>query len=281
MFDLERYKEIAGRFDDDVDYDAFRDEPLRPEILRCVRYMHDVEFHTSCYLRNLLNTRAHHDPEITTFLAMWNFEELWHGEALAKVLAAHGEAGGAVRIAPMRRRLGWRVTASPLLWMGFSALTKEFLAVHMTFGALNEWTTQGGYGRLARVAEHPVLAELLRRIMRQEGLHIDYYASEARARLERPAAQRVTRMMLRTVWSPVGAKVMPIEETRHLVGTLFGGPEGAAVAARVDRRMDRLPGIAGLRLMERALERYGQPSGHARLAPPRAAAAPRSAALAS
>src|SRR5687768_11343659 len=43
MFDLERYKQTAGRLDDDVDYAAFRDEPLRPEILRCVRYMHDVE----------------------------------------------------------------------------------------------------------------------------------------------------------------------------------------------------------------------------------------------
>lgn len=281
MFDLERYKQTAGRLDDDVDYVAFRDQPLRPEILRCVRYMHDVEFHTSCYLRNLLNTRAHHDPEITTFLAMWNFEELWHGEALAKVLVAHGEPAGAQRVGPMRRRLGWRITASPLLWMGFSAVTKDFLAVHMTFGALNEWTTQGGYGRLAAVAEHPVLTELLRRIMRQEGLHIDFYADEAKARLETRSAQRVTRMMLRTMWSPVGAKVMPVEETHHLVDTLFGGPEGAVVAARVDRRMDRLPGLAGLRLMERALERYGQTPDRASLVASRTTVPQGAAALAS
>ena len=32
--------------------------------------------------------------------------------------------------------------------MGFSAATKHFLAVHMTFGVINEWTTQGGYSRL-------------------------------------------------------------------------------------------------------------------------------------
>ena len=281
MFDLERYKQTAGRLDDDVDYGAFRGQPLRPEILRCVRYMHDVEFHTSCYLRNLLNTRAHHDPEITTFLAMWNFEELWHGEALAKVLVAHGEPAGALRVGPMRRRLGWRISASPLLWMAFSAMTKDFLAVHMTFGALNEWTTQGGYGRLATVAEHPVLSELLRRIMRQEGLHIDFYAGEAKARLESRSAQRVTRMMLRSIWSPVGAKVMPIEETRHLVDTLFGGPEGAVVAARVDRRMDRLPGLAGLRLMERALERYGQIPNRTSVVSSHTAAPRGSAALAS
>ena len=256
-FDLERYKRTAGRLDDDVDYDAFRARPLAPDVLRCVRYMHDVEFHTGCYLRNLLNTKAHHDPDITTFLAMWNFEELWHGEALARVLNAHGEPAGAARVAPMRRRLGWRVTASPLAWMAFSAATPHFLAVHMTFGAINEWTTQAGYARLVALSDHDVLAELLRRIMRQEGLHIDFYATEARARLQSAAAQRTTRRVARALWSPVGAKVMPHGETRHLISTLFGGPGGFAAVARIDRRIDGLPGLAGLGLAARAARRYG------------------------
>ena len=56
--------------------------------------MHDIEIHTSCYLRNLLNTKAHHDPDITKFMTMWNFEELWHGEAIAEVLRAHDEPAG-------------------------------------------------------------------------------------------------------------------------------------------------------------------------------------------
>ena len=64
-----------------------------------------------------------------------------------------------------------------------SALTRHIVAVHMTWGAVNEWTTQAGYGRLAAKAEHPVLSELLRRIMRQEGRHIDFYAIGARQRL--------------------------------------------------------------------------------------------------
>jgi len=32
--------------------------------------MHDVESHTVCYLRDILVTRAHRDPEITSFLTM-------------------------------------------------------------------------------------------------------------------------------------------------------------------------------------------------------------------
>ena len=257
-FDLAAYKESTDRLDvGGIDFDAFREQPLAPEHLRCLRYMHDVELHTSCYLRNLLNTRAHHDPEITTFLTLWNHEELWHGEALARVLAAHDEPGGPDRVASMRRRLGWRITASPLLWMGFSAMTRHFLAIHMTFGVVNEWTTQAGYVRLAAEARHPVLDELLRRIMRQEGTHIAFYRSHAVERLEASErAQRTTRRAVRALWSPVGASVMPEAETRHLVGTLFSGADGRAVADRIDRRVDALPGLDGLGLMSGTLARY-------------------------
>ena len=90
--DLERYKAQTGRLDvTDIDFEAFASEPLSADALRCLRYMHDIENHTACYLRDLLMTPAHKDPDITTFLSCWNFEETWHGEALARVLAAHGE----------------------------------------------------------------------------------------------------------------------------------------------------------------------------------------------
>lgn len=257
-FDLDTYKRSSDRLDvRDIDFDAFRDQPLAPEHLRCLRYMHDVENHTSCYLRNLLNTRAHHDPEMTTFLTLWNHEEFWHGEALGRVLAAHDEPGSDVRVAEMRRRLGWRITASPVVWLAFSALTRHFLAVHMTFGVVNEWTTQAGYVRLAAEAGHPVLDEVLRRIMRQEGTHIAFYRARAMELLEADrSAQRTTRRVVRTLWSPVGASVMPEAETRHLVRTLFTGPDGGAVAGRIDRRIDGLPGLEGLGLMAGALRRY-------------------------
>ena len=64
--------------------------------------MHDVEHHTVCYLRDLLLTPAHQDPEITSFLSCWVFEEMWHGEAIGRVLEAHGEEAGAPRIAALR-----------------------------------------------------------------------------------------------------------------------------------------------------------------------------------
>ena len=47
--------------------------------------------------------------------------------------------------------------------------TREIgIALHTTWGALNEWT-QTGYALLSERAHHPVLSELLGRFMRQEG----------------------------------------------------------------------------------------------------------------
>ena len=74
---------------------------------------------------------------------------------------------------------------------------------HMAWGAINEWTTQADYGRLAVKADHPTLRELLQRIMKQEGGHIDFYASQATRRLaESPKAQRLTRFALQASVAP-------------------------------------------------------------------------------
>jgi len=124
----------------------------------------------------------------------------------------------------------------------------------MAWGAVNEWTTQAGYAALARHEDHPALTELLHRIMRQEGRHIDFYASQAEARLARSRrAQHLTRLALRRLWKPVGAGVMPADETDFLITTLFADGPGTLAAARIDRRIDRLPGLAGLGLVVGAL----------------------------
>jgi hypothetical protein len=257
--DLDRYALNARRLDlTGVDFDAFRTRPLDDGTLRCLRYMHDVEHHTICYLRDLLVTPAHRDPRVTTFLTLWTYEEMWHGEAIGRVLAAHGEDAGAERIAPMRQRLGWRDRLAPTLKaLGAAVAGNAFGALHMTWGAINEWTTQAGYARLINRAQHPVLTDLLSRIMRQEGNHIAFYASEADRHLSaHRGAQRLVRATLARLWKPGGAGVMPKAEVAFVARTLFGGADGRTVIARIDRRIDRLPGLEHLGLVTRALERY-------------------------
>jgi len=254
--DIDSLIQRSGRLQvDDIDFEAFRHHPLDPATLRCLRYMHDVEGHTACYLRDLLVTRAHRDPEVTAFLACWCYEEHWHGDAIAEVLRAHDEPAGRSRLAASRGRLPRRDALRPLAFTLASALTPHIVAVHMAWGAVNEWTTQAGYGRLAAKAQHPVLSELLRRIMRQEGRHIDFYALGARRRLaESATARRITRFALRRYWAPVGAGVMPDSEVSFLVNHLFGDAEGRPAVQRIDRLVGRLPGLEGLHLVESALD---------------------------
>ncbi len=255
-FDIADYKRRTGPVVfDDLDLAHFERQPLATPVLRCIAAMHDVEFHTVCYLRDLLVTPAHADPEITAFLTFWNHEELWHGEALAAVLHANGWTAGDSRIGSLRRGLGVRDRVRPLISLvGSTLVGDDFVALHMTWGALNESCAQASYGQLARRADDPVLTELLHRIMRQEGRHLDFYASEAVKRLARSArARRLTRWALRSFWAPVGSGVIPAAEMRFLSSYLFGDEEGRTATRRIDRRLQRLPGLDQLNLVEAAV----------------------------
>jgi hypothetical protein len=264
-FDIEAYKLRTDRLRwDDLDLGRFATDRLSAGALRCLRFMHDVEYHTVCYLRDLLVGPTHADTDITAFLSLWVFEEFWHGEALAAVLEAHGETAGQTRVAAMRHRPGPSARLRPLAMMAGSALAgQDFSAVHMAWGAINEWTTQAGYAQLARRAGHPVLTDLLTRIMRQEGRHIDFYASQAERRLTASSkARRLTRFALQRFWSPVGSGVMPAAETRHLAQYLMNGDDGLAASRRIDRRIDGLPGLAGLGLLEGSIRSLQTKAAH-------------------
>ena len=127
----------------------------------------------------------------------------------------------------------------------------------MTWGAVNEWTTQAGYSRLIQRANHPVLTELLGRVMRQEGSHIAFYMAQAQARLDaNKRIQHLVRKALRAFWAPVGSGIMPKEEVRFLINYLFGDADGLAGVDRIDRRIAGLPGLAGMSLVRRVVEEF-------------------------
>lgn len=259
-FQLEAYKAGIDRVrTDDIDFGDFARRPLSAEALRSLHYMSDIETHTVCYLRDLLVTPSHQDPRITTFLTMWNYEEYFHGEVIDEILAAHGEETGDYRVRRFRKGQGVKNVIVPITQcLSAAAVGEAFIATHMSWGAINEWSTWAGYDRLIAREQHPTLATLLKRIMRQETRHIGFYASEARRRLAASKrAQRVTRFALRHFWTPVGSAVMPFAETAFLLDYLLGGAAGANTIAHIDRNIDKLPGLAGLDLLRSKTARYG------------------------
>ena len=252
-FDIEAYVRHSRALDlDGIDWDAVARHPLPAEAVRTLRYMQDIESHTIIYLRTLLSTRAVDDPAIAAFLACWVYEETHHGRALAQLLRA---AGHETFDRPARSRVSIGEGLRARLTAVLARAWPDFVAVHMTWGAINELTTYLGYQRLAQVAGHPVLAELLARIMRDELRHFSFYYHEAEKRLAKPATARITRALVDRFWAPVGSAEQPLAETRFLATYLFSGAAGRAAARRVDEKIRRLPGFADVALVEAWVDR--------------------------
>jgi rubrerythrin len=279
-FDLDRYLRASKRVDlSAVEWDRIADHPLPPEHARCLAYMMDIESHTVVFLRDLLATRAAFDPDVSAFLSCWVYEELWHGEAFSRFL---GEAG--YRLAPdrevvaaddpypsrpernrwIRRAVAGQGYLSHAASLLGSAMSRDFVAIHMTWGAANELTTLSGYHRLIAKSRHPQLVTMLQAIIKDERRHFAFYRAQARLRLARSAtARRIVRWSMENLWAPVGTGVRPQRETDHAVATLFGDAAGQDATIAMQTTMNELPGLAGSTFLVRAASAAAGRSGPA------------------
>ena len=264
-FDLSKYLRVSRRLDlDGIDFDAVPRYPLTREEVRCLTYMMDIETHTVIYLRDLLTTRAAFDPEVTAFLSLWVYEEFWHGEALGRFLGAAGERLEPDRPAVIRRAALTKDFLGTLGKMTAARVLKDFVAVHMTWGALNELSTLNGYHRVIAGTQHPVLVELLGRIIKDERRHYAFYYNQARKRLhDNVRAQKLVRWALDRFWAPVGTGVRPRSETDFVVLALFGDDDGMDAVREMERELSKLPGLGGMRLMSRAMAQAKRRTGAA------------------
>src|SRR5439155_21801689 len=163
-FDLDGWVARSGALDlTGIDWTEVPRHPLPEPAIRTLLYMQDIESHTIVYLRSLLATRAIDDPEISTFLACWLYEETFHGIALARFLETAGYA-----VPPRPKPHGHESFAQWLEARGAALLSRawgDFCAVHMTWGAINELTTLTGYRRRKAAARQPAPDQPPDRIM--------------------------------------------------------------------------------------------------------------------
>jgi rubrerythrin len=291
-FDLDRYLRASKKIDlSRLPWDRIKQTPLHVAEARTLAYMMDIETHTVIFLRDLLATRAAFEPDVTAFLSCWVYEELWHGEAFSRFL---GEAGyelppdgervwgdspypsRSARNTWIRRKIGGKGYASHLATLAAAAMVKEFVALHMTWGAVNELSTLTSYQRVIAKTEHPVLVELLERVIKDERRHYGFYRAQARMRLARSArARKVTRWALQHLWAPVGTGVRPQEETDFAIAYAFGDEEGLEAARQMDQTLAELPGLHGISIYRDALrdviQRIGSVPGRGRMVTPLAA----------
>jgi len=243
-FNLASYLEHSRKVDvSDLDFRDAAKYPLSPEETRCLTYMMDIETHTIVYLKGILSTCAIRDPRTTAFLSCWAYEEFFHGHTLRRFLEAAGISYSPARMAEVQKEASWRDWIESIGASLICQASRHFHAVYLTWGAISELTTLEGYGVLAARSQHPILAELLRRLAKDERRHFSFYYNMAREHLAPRAAQRLTTAVIKYFWMPVGGGVKPDSEVDWMNRFILGDSRGGEVAARIDATIAKLPGL--------------------------------------
>jgi Fatty acid desaturase len=247
-FDIEKYVRNSKKLDiSDLDLTQVSRYPLSEDEVRCLTYMMDIEGHTIAYLKSILNTCAIRDPQTTAFLSCWVYEEFFHSYTLRQFLEAAGISIPENRVADVQRQASWRIWIEQIGSSLICQVSKHFHAVYLTWGAISELTTLEGYGVLAARTQNPLLAEILRRLAKDERRHFAFYYNKARLHLQPKNAQRLTEFILHKFWMPVGEGVKPNSEVEWIGHYILGDASGEAVAARIDHTIAKLPGMSWFR----------------------------------
>lgn len=240
----------------DLDWSLAGATELDPGVIDTLVYMRDVEGFTDSYVAGIGAHRSTlADPLVRAFLAVWQAEEAEHSRAIATFLEHYGEARG-IDIPTTA------VSPTPRVPLYERAITHIggpvgtlVAAAHMTWGAANELLTMNGYRMLADQVDHPMLADLLRRIAAQESRHYSFYLLQAEWRLaDSRLARTVIARIMAGSWTPVGVGdgYKTSEEFERVLEVLNARPESERIIDRMDRRFAQLPGFDELRIYRRA-----------------------------
>jgi hypothetical protein len=130
--------------------------------------------------------------------------------------------------------------------------SRHFHGAYLTYGAISELSTLEGYGIMAQRTKNPVLAEILRRLAKDERRHFSFYYNKARLQLQPRNAQRLTSFVIRHFWLPVGGGVKPDSDVNWILSFILGDPLGQAIAQRIDGTIAKLPGMEWFNFLSRS-----------------------------
>jgi rubrerythrin len=235
---------------EDLDWNLARKIGLTEQEVESLLYFADIESQTVHYFLEVSKLKVARDPELLTFLTMWNYEEYFHSYAITHLLKECGVKVDTAHERAQKIRANARFKAKfEDFGQGMIALTmpRTFIALWMFWGSLQECLTTQAYEELANNTQNPVLEELCRRIAKQERRHFAYYFGQAKKKLEnQPFAQRFVRMIANTFYAPVGGGVKTDAEGAQLVAKLFPKDRIFEVMSYIEKKMALLPGMEGL-----------------------------------
>ncbi|MGI8788763.1 MAG: ferritin-like domain-containing protein [Pyrinomonadaceae bacterium] len=240
---------LTKEFIGGIDWSAVAKYPLDKKFVPVLMYMRDVETLTDVYYEELRRTPTGKDPIISKFMERWSAEEQTHGELINRFLNEAGIPTDEKWQAQVINSVSTSYTVTNYLITTLTNLIgKRFTATHMAFGAIHEMSTTQGYRRLAELASHPILSQILFGIIREESAHTTFYRSVARIELQQSEiSRRLSRFLIKHFWTPVGSGAKPKTESDYTIATLFGGAEGLErIEKNVSQKIQSLPGFKGL-----------------------------------
>ena len=243
---LNRPRALTDEFVKNFPWDRIKLEAIDHRLIPILQYMRNIETLTEVYFEELRRTPTYRNPVVKTFMEHWREEEAQHGILLDRFLAEAGFPSPENWVQGLRKEIPFRYRFDS----GFSALVsrlvgKNFSAVHLLWGAINEMVTLQGYRRLDELAGHSLLGRLLKGIMSEEAIHIFFYFNMGSHFLKSRFAQKVARAVITRYWQPVGSGIRPAEETNLVSRVLFGESQALrSLSKQVDGRIRTLPGFA-------------------------------------
>jgi hypothetical protein len=256
-FDVRAFARTAhGSLRDDLDLDAIARARLAPELVATLAALATLEGATMAHLRNVLVTNTHKDARVTAFLVTWAFEKFWIADALRAIVDASDGPGAGAGAGPAGGEppLPTRTAASGGAASGhrgpvrraFASITQGWAVVgaHMAVGLVDDRALGAAYASAAESSTSAAVDAAVERIVAVKGRHTRFFAEEVQRRLTAsPRAARLARRELRRTAWPLGTATLTAEQRAVFSRFVFGGPDGHARGADVERGIATLPGM--------------------------------------
>jgi rubrerythrin len=246
---LEHYLSVARLLDWRPTVRAAETVCIPNDIARAIAFLSGIETDSRIIRKKLAVGGIDQEPVFQEFLITWMAEEAEHGRALAAIAS---KAGVAVTLPRRSRFKLWEVGALA----GMRAVAPRVVqATYCVLGTSAEFIALSTYTEIARCSENETVKRVLLDISRQESHHMRFYRNVGTALLADDKTAARARKLLAAVWRPPGIDLVGEAEHREAFGFLLKRSPFHQQLAKLDRILDQLPGLDGMDLMRRWLER--------------------------
>jgi hypothetical protein len=188
---------------------------------------------------------------IADFLVLWQAEENEHSRLLRHVADHLGASGD---LEPEHRLRDELLVPMTFVATVAARAVPSLVGTYGALGAAQEHVACVTYRYLASQVETSELRRVLNDIARQESRHLRFYLGLAdHALAASRCARRLARSLLVRYWRPPGIDVLGEKAFAETFGVLLDSEDYRTRLLGMDRMLDGVPGLDGLRLMERRL----------------------------